>query len=73
MKDLHKPCYCYLLENPSMDGFSGVPVFVGVQDRATTQMNATLVIGIVTGNTYDRTGGKFAVITPIFHLLDLIE
>lgn len=73
MKDLPKPCYCYLLENPSMSGFSGGPVFIGVKDRATMQMNATLIIGIVTGTTYDKTGGKFAVITPTFHLLDLIK
>ncbi len=73
VKDLPKPCFCYLLENPSMEGFSGGPVFIGVKDRATMQMNATLIIGIVTGTTYDKTGGKFAVITPTFHLLDLLK
>jgi hypothetical protein len=73
VKNLPKPCFCYLLENPSMSGFSGGPVFVGVKDRATMQMNATLIIGIVTGTTYDKTGGKFAIITPTFHLLDLIN
>jgi len=73
MKDLPKPCYCYLLENPSMAGFSGGPVFVGVKDRSVTPMASTVIIGIVTGTTYDKTGGKFAVITPTFHLLDLIN
>lgn len=73
MKDLPKPCYCYLLENPSMAGFSGGPVFAGVEDRMTTPIDKTLIIGIVTGTTYDNTGGKFAIITPTFHLIDLID
>ncbi len=32
-----------------------------------------MIVGIVTGTTYDKTGGKFAIITPAFHLLDLIN
>jgi hypothetical protein len=73
IKDLTKPCFCYLLENPSMAGFSGGPVFVGVKDRASAQLVKTLIIGIVTGTTFDNTGGKFAIITPAFHLLDLVN
>jgi hypothetical protein len=73
IEGLKKPCYCYLLENPSMEGFSGGPVFFGVQDRMTYPANATLIIGLVTATTYDKTGGKFAVITPTFHLLDLVN
>jgi len=73
IKDLPKPCLCYLLENPSMEGFSGGPVFVGVKDRASTKLSKTLIAGIVTGTTFDKTGGKFAIITPAFHLLDLVN
>jgi Trypsin-like peptidase domain len=73
MPDLPKPCFCYLLENPSMAGFSGAPVFAGVKDRTTTLLEKTVVIGIVTGTTSDKTGGKFAIITPAFHLLDLLK
>lgn len=66
------PCYCYLLENPSMSGFSGGPVFIGVKDRSSNEFKHTFIVGIVTATTYDKTGGKFSVITPTFHLLDLI-
>jgi Trypsin len=73
MQGLQKPCFCYLLENPSMAGFSGGPVFAGVKDRSTLSTNGTYIVGIVTGTTQDKTGGKFAVITPTFHLLDLLK
>jgi hypothetical protein len=68
-----KPCYCYLLEHPGMQGFSGGPVLIGVQDRMIYPINETLIMGLVTGTTYDKTGGKFAIITPAFHLIDLIN
>lgn len=73
LPNMPKAFLCYLLENPSMAGFSGGPVFVGVKDRASTSLTKTLIAGIVTGTTSDRTGGKFAIITPAFHLLDLIN
>jgi len=73
IKNIPKPCHCYLLENPSMVGFSGAPVFIGVKDRASTMLEKTLITGIITGTTYDVTGGKFSIITPAFHLLDLIN
>jgi hypothetical protein len=73
LENMPKSFLCYLLENPSMAGFSGGPVFVGVKDRTTISLDKTLIIGIVTGTTYDKTGGKFAIITPAFHLLDLVN
>ncbi len=73
LENMPKPFLCYLLENPSMSGFSGGPVFVGVKDRASVPLTKTLIVGIVTGTTYDKTGGKFAIITPSFHLIDLIN
>jgi len=73
IESLWKPCLCYLLENPSMEGFSGGPVFIGVKDRSFVLGNKTLIAGIVTGTKFDSTGGKFAVITPSFYLLDLIK
>jgi hypothetical protein len=72
-ESMPKPFLCYLLENPSMAGFSGGPVFVGVKDRASTPLTKTLIVGIVTGTKYDNTGGKFAIITPAFHLIDLLN
>jgi len=73
LNNMPAPTLCYLLENPSMAGFSGGPVFAGVKDRASTPLTKTIIVGIVTGTTYDKTGGKVARITPAFHLLDLIN
>lgn len=56
-----------------MAGFSGGPVFVGVEDRTTSKIKITLLAGIVTGTYSDKSGGKFAIITPSFHLLDLVK
>ncbi len=41
LKNMAAPTKCYLLENPSMAGFSGGPVFVGVKDRASTPLRKT--------------------------------
>ena len=73
MPNMRKPFYGYLLENPSAQGFSGGPVLVGVKDRERFKWEKTLIIGIVTGTIGDVSGGKFAIITPSFHLLDLIS
>ena len=56
-----------------MQGFSGGPVFIGVKDRMLFPLGQTLIIGLVTATTSDKTGGKFAIITPTFHLLNLVN
>lgn len=73
MDDFKKSCFCYLLEQPSAKGFSGGPVFAGINERSLFPLEKTLIVGIVTGTTFDATGGKYAIITPTFHLLDLIN
>lgn len=70
---LKNMCYCYLLEHPGMEGFSGGPVVFGVKDRSNQGANMTGVVGIITGTFYDKTGGKFAIVSPTFQLLDLIK
>jgi len=73
VQGFEKPCYCYLLENPGMEGFSGGPVIVGVKGRTSDKLNRTFIIGIVSATSVDKTGGKYAVVTPTFHLLDLLR
>lgn len=65
----------FCLENPSVGGYSGGPVFdMGYEKMgcATATKEKTLLHGIVHGTMSDETGGKIALITPMFYLKDLI-
>jgi hypothetical protein len=72
--DTQKPSQFYLLQNPGMDGFSGGPVFVGVPHGGMYYgPSQTYLIGIVHGTESDRTGGKFALITPAWYIFNLLQ
>lgn len=63
------------LENPSVGGYSGGPVFdLGYQimGSLTTSIGDTKLFGIMHGTLQDNTGGKIAAVTPIHYLTDLI-
>ena len=75
--DTKTPCEFFLLENPSIGGYSGCPIFdlgyfVG---GGTMQINKdkTQCYGIMHGTIYDDTGGKLAAVTPAYYLEDLIK
>lgn len=73
--DTNTPCEFYCLENPSMGGYSGGPVFdLGYLKTPLMQQNygSTLIKGFVHGTMSDNTGGKIALITPAKYLLDLL-
>ena len=70
----------FFLAEPSVDGFSGSPVFAfpsaisgsgGVSIRIGSQN--TLCYGLVSGTLPDRTGGKFAEIVPSSKICELLE
>ncbi len=63
-----------LLENPSMQGLSGGPVLVGI-DQAGYAFgpNQTILVGIVHGTYSDNTGGKLAMITPAYYIREIIK
>lgn len=67
----------FILENPSIGGYSGCPVFdLAIQKMGgitTTASHGTRCHGIMHGTISDNTGGKLAAVTPSFHLFDLIE
>lgn len=66
----------FCLENPSVGGYSGCPVFdLGYSDNGVMQMtkDRTRCHGIMHGTISDNTGGKIAMVTPAFYLKDLIE
>lgn len=65
----------FCLENPSVGGYSGCPVFdLGymVVGAMTTTKEKTICYGIMHGTMGDNTGGKLAVVTPTYYLKDII-
>lgn len=72
--DTKKLSFFYLLQDPGMQGFSGGPVFIGVQTNGMTfGPDKTWLIGIVHGTFGDTSGGKYAAITPSAYIVDLIK
>ena len=73
--DTKTPCDFLCLENPSVGGYSGGPIFdLGYQisGNMTSTKDKTRLYGIMHGTIVDDTGGKIAAITPISYLKDLI-
>ena len=73
--DTQTPSDFFCLENPSVGGYSGGPVFdMGYEKMgcATATKEKTILHGIVHGTMSDDTGGKIALITPMFYIKDLI-
>lgn len=73
--DTNTPCDFFMLENPSMGGYSGCPVFdLGymVVGAMTTTKEKTICYGIMHGTVSDNTGGKLAAVTPAHYLRDIL-
>ena len=73
--DTKTPSEFLCLENPSVGGYSGGPIFdLGYQivGAMTTTKDKTRLYGIMHGTISDNTGGKIAAVTPIYYLKDLI-
>lgn len=66
-----------LLENPSIGGYSGGPVFdLGKIETGNIEMikgTGTICYGIIHGTISDETGGKIAAITPSFYLFEMLK
>lgn len=72
--DTKKLSLFYLLQDPGMQGFSGGPVFIGLQKNGMMYgPNKTWLIGLVHGTFGDVSGGKYAAITPSAYIVDLIK
>ena len=66
----------FCLENPSVGGYSGCPVFdLGYSTNGimTTTNDRTWCHGIMHGTMSDKTGGKIALVTPAYYLKDIIK
>lgn len=79
--DTHTPANFYLLDNPSIAGFSGAPVFLFPKPYTSGAALAfpdptkfpLKCVGLVHGTIYDDTGGKMAAITPSVYILETID
>lgn len=73
--DTHTPSEFFCLENPSIGGYSGGPVFdLGymVVGAMTTTKEKTVCHGFMHGTMSDNTGGKIALVTPAYYLADIL-
>lgn len=69
------PSEFFLLENPSVGGYSGCPVFdlaYMVVGGMTSTKDKTRCYGIMHGTISDSTGGKMAAVTPAYYLADIV-
>ena len=74
--DTKTQCTFFCLENPSVGGYSGCPVFdLGYETNGTMTVTReqTWCHGFMHGTMSDNTGGKIAMVTPAFYLKDLIK
>lgn len=66
----------FILEDPSVQGFSGTPVYAMSEVRIGgigLGGGRFACIGLVHGTLKDNTGGKFAAIVPAYFIIQLIE
>ena len=73
--DTNSPSDFFTLENPSVGGYSGGPVFdLGyiIVGAMTTNTGPTTCHGIMHGTISDNTGGKIAAVTPCNYVASLI-
>jgi len=74
--DNKKETTFFVLEDPSIGGYSGGPVFdisVYKLGAMTTTGGGTRLLGLIHGTISDETGGKLAAVVPSFFILETIE
>jgi len=75
--DVDQMATFYVLQDPSIGGYSGAPVFVLRTYRfGNTLMNGVDVdscIGLVHGTVSDNTGGKLGLVTPANYVYEIIK
>lgn len=74
--DTNTPSDFFALENPSVGGYSGGPVFeLGYVElgAATSFIGPTICHGIMHGTISDDTGGKIAMVTPCSYVVNIIK
>lgn len=73
--DNQTPQNFIILENPSIGGYSGGPVYdLSIIESGIMKLtgNGTKLHGFIHGTISDETGGKLSAITPAYYLTDLL-
>ena len=74
--DTQRPQEFFLLDKPSIGGFSGAPVLelpgMFIAQNEILRSHALRWVGVMHGTTGDDTGGKLAVVTPAAFVLELL-
>ena len=73
--DTKTPAIFVCMENPSVGGYSGGPIFdLGIKKVGSMESSygPTRLIGIMHGTILDNTGGKIAMFCPALYLKDII-
>lgn len=73
--DTQTPADFFILEKPSIGGYSGGPVFdisIYKHGAMTSTGSGTMCHGIMHGTISDQTGGKLAAVTPSYLIFDII-
>ena len=66
----------FILEDPSIGGYSGAPVIdisISRIGGMTAKGKGTKIVGIIHGTLSDKTGGKLAAVTPSYFIIETIE
>lgn len=74
--DTMAPQTFIILENPSIGGYSGGPVYdLGIIQTGNLEMNTgkTILHGFIHGTISDSTGGKLSAMTPAFYVKDFFK
>lgn len=75
--DTKKPSEFFLLDSPTVGGFSGAPVFIlpgSFSDGAgITFSGSTFCVGLIHGTISDDTGGKLAAVVPSAFITQTLE
>lgn len=75
--DTKQPVVTFLLDSPSIGGFSGAPVFVlpsaFSQGAGLVFSAGSFCVGLVHGTWSDNTGGKLAAIVPVAFIVETLE
>ena len=78
--DKHTAAVYFLLDNPSIGGFSGAPLFLfpnpytsGGSMIFPESGGGAKCVGLINGTISDDTGGKMAAVTPSIYILETIK
>lgn len=77
--DIHKPSIFFIIQDPSIGGFSGAPLFDTGLPYSTEKAaiyfdkREVRIVGLVHGTISDNTGGKMGAIVPSYYIVETLS